>query len=79
MIGTGLPATKQVFLGPSEYDQSSAPFIGPHKVQTATQYGQDLVVPAGTYNLWISPVDEDKPEVVSEKVQVKAGEVSVIE
>jgi hypothetical protein len=79
LVGKDLPATKQVFLGPPNYGQEVAGVIGPHKLQKAARYGQDLVIPAGTYNLWIDPVDENKPEVVAEKIEVKAGKMTVIE
>jgi hypothetical protein len=79
LTGKGLPATKQIFLGPPEYGQEVADVISPHKIQKVAKYGQDLVVGAGTYNLWIEPVDEKHPEVVAEKVEVKPGKVTVIE
>lgn len=79
LSGKGLPAAKLVFLGPPDYGAEVAKSIHPHIIQKASKYGEDLIVPAGTYNLWIDPADSEDPEVVAEKIEVKAGEVTVVD
>lgn len=68
--GEGLPPAKLVALvlpGKAGPGHNFAP------IQTATQYGKDLIVPAGSYDLWIQTID-GKRELLEEELTVPAGQ-----
>lgn len=48
-------------------------------VQSTSSYGKDLVVPPGQYDIWIEPSDGGKSEKVAEKVDITAGNATVID
>jgi Mg-chelatase subunit ChlD len=46
--------------------------------QTCPAYGKDMVVAAGTYDVWLVPADGGKPSLLEANVEVKPGKVSEI-
>ena len=48
-------------------------------VQVATKYGVDMIVPAGTYELWIKPAGGPVQEQLESRLEVKAGQTLEIE
>ena len=57
---------------------SSAGTIGAYLVQEAAAYNQDMVVPVGTYKLWVIEEGQE-PTLLEEEVQVSGGQVTPIE
>jgi hypothetical protein len=57
---------------------STAGTIGAYEVQAAEGYNQDLVLPVGTYKLWLVE-DKQEPTLLEEEVQVAGGQVTAIE
>lgn len=47
-------------------------------VQTADRYGKDIVVPAGTYEVFVRPA-QGQSQLIERKLVVKAGEVVVVD
>ena len=82
LLGKDLPAADQVFVGPANLFQDFARFMAFNtggKIQAAAGFGQDIVVPPGTYNLWFHAKGEEYPEMLAEKIEVVAGKVTVVE
>jgi Mg-chelatase subunit ChlD len=57
---------------------SSAGTIGAYEVQETDGYNQDMVLPAGTYKLWLVE-EKQEPTLLEEEVQVAGGQVTAIE
>jgi hypothetical protein len=47
-------------------------------VQTAKGFGQDMVVPAGKYDVWLQP-QSGTPQMLEGKLEVKAGQVTKVD
>lgn len=58
--------------------ETSAITVENYKLQKCNGYNQDMVVPVGTYMLWIAPKGEN-PTLVEAEVQVAEGQASVYE
>jgi Mg-chelatase subunit ChlD len=58
--------------------KTGAGTIDSYKVQESNGYNQDMVVPVGTYMLWIAP-QGGTPTLLEEEVQVAGGQVSAYE
>jgi Ca-activated chloride channel family protein len=76
VTAANLPAASAVFLAPV----GTADFaLRADSAQSARGYGQDMAVAPGQYDVWIEPAAGGKAERIAEKVQVTAGQVTVIE
>lgn len=68
--GEGLPPAKLVAL---VKPGKAGPGHNFDPIQKANRYGTDLLVPAGTYDLWIQGAD-GKTELIEEELEVSAGQ-----
>ncbi|MBX7166172.1 MAG: VWA domain-containing protein [Pirellulales bacterium] len=59
-------------------DDASPGTLYAYDVQEITGYNKDLVVPVGTYKLWVVEPDQ-KPMLLEESLQVRGGQVTVVE
>ena len=72
--GGGLPQPEMIAI--TEVDR-----FGPNvpsnfrPVQFSSAYGKDMVVPAGTYDVWLKPADGGRSFKLEEKLAVAAGQV----
>jgi hypothetical protein len=71
-----LPAASNVLLVPVGTEAFA---LRAEAAQSVPGYGKDMVVAPGQYDLWIEPAAGGKSEKLAEKVQVTAGQVTVIE
>jgi von Willebrand factor type A domain len=71
-----LPAASAVFLAPVGTADYA---LRAQSAQSAPGYGKDLAVAPGQYDVWIEPAAGGKAERIAEKVEVTAGQVTVIE
>ena len=76
VTAANLPAAGAVFLTPVGTEAFA---LRADAAQSAPGYGKDMAVAAGQYDLWIEPAAGGKSERLAEKVQVTAGQVTVIE
>ena len=53
--------------------------VGLNAIQSGEQFGKDIMVPAGTYDVNVYLTGSNNPELVAEKLEVKAGKVSLVE
>jgi hypothetical protein len=84
--GKDLPAAKEIIAVPAGTTQ---PILVGEIVQQAPGYGENMMLPAGTYDLWLIPAEGKTPERLEErikkaerleeKLEVKPGKVKVIE
>ena len=72
----GKPEETKIVLTTLDGDEDYT--VGTYMVQECVGYGKDLVVPAGTYNLWI--VEPKKtPTLLEKNLEVPAGELTPVE
>lgn len=87
VTGKDLPAGKEVIVVPAGTTQ---PILTSEIVQYGPVYGENLLLPAGVYDLWLVPAADSKmperpedrlkkAERLEEKLEVKPGKVKVIE
>jgi hypothetical protein len=87
VTGKDLPPGKEVIAVPAGTTQ---PILASEIVQHSPGYGENLLLPAGVYDLWLVPAAEGKmperpedrlkkAERLEEKLEVKPGKVKVIE
>jgi VWFA-related protein len=76
LAGKELPKPKAIYLAEADANKMTVPISA---VQEAKKYGEDMIVPPGTYDLYIDVADEKRRELVAEKVEVKAGTVTELE
>jgi hypothetical protein len=76
VTSANLPAASGVYLTPVG---TAAFALRANAAQSAPGYGKDMVVTPGQYDIWIEPANGGKAECIAEKVQVTAGQVTVIE
>jgi Mg-chelatase subunit ChlD len=74
VAGSGLPKAKEIFLA-QNYDPISRHGL----IQVVSGYNQDLVVPAGTYQLYIRRADNGDVQRLEEKLEVEAGKVTEVD
>jgi hypothetical protein len=48
-------------------------------IQSTDDYGKDMALPPGFYDLWIEPRDGSRSERVVENLEVVAGKVTVVD
>ncbi len=75
VVGTG-QAPKLIALVVPNGHGPDAEYFKP--IQTATRFGQDMVVPKGSYDVWLKP-QQGKSQMLEGKLEVKPGEVTQIE
>ncbi len=76
VTAASLPAASAVYLAPVGTPDYA---LRADSVQSAPGYGRDMVIPPGQYDLWMEPAAGGKYERLAEKVQVTAGQLTVIE
>ena len=72
----GLPKAKAIYLAETGADKQHVRLFS---IQSADAYGENMPVPAGTYDVYIDAADENRLELVAEKLEVKAGKVTEVE
>ncbi len=76
VVGSGQPAPKLIALvEPSGHSPDEGYF---KPIQIATRFGEDMVVPKGSYDVWVKP-QQGKSQMLEGKLEVKPGEVTQIE
>jgi hypothetical protein len=76
ITGTDLPQPKVVgvvVVGGSGPDGNFYP------IQTSTKWGVPMVVPAGTYDIWLKDAEGGIAELIESKFEVAAGKITTIE
>jgi len=76
VVGSGQPAPKLIALVEPDGHGPDEGYFKP--IQTATRFGQDMVVPKGSYDVWLKP-QQGKSQMLEGKLDVKPGEVTQIE
>ncbi|HEV8718961.1 MAG TPA: VWA domain-containing protein [Candidatus Binatia bacterium] len=74
--GKDLPKPKAIYLAEAGHNKMT---VRLGAAQEATKYGEDMPVPPGTYDLYIDVADEERLELVAEKLEVKAGRVTEVD
>jgi hypothetical protein len=76
VTGKNLPAASVVLLTPV----GTASFATrAEAIQTASEYGKDMIVSPGDYDLWIEPADGTRSERLAERLTVEAGKATVVD
>ncbi len=76
LAGKGLPKPKAIYLAEGGADRQLVRLFA---LQSAETYGENMPAPLGAYDLYIDLADEDRLELVAEKVEVKPGRVTEVE
>lgn len=74
--GKDLPKPTAIYLAEAGANRQHVRLFA---IQKADKYGEDMPVPAGTYDLYIDVADENRLELVSAQLAVKAGKVIEVE
>ena len=78
VTGEGLPTPKAISFGEVDDYGISSPFFK-RQSQTATAYGQQFVVPAGNWDLWIQPNDGSKAFRLEQDLRIRPGVLNRID
>lgn len=71
IFGEGLPQPRRLVL---TRPRDPGPGAKGHvPVQQAERYRQNMLVPAGTYELWLVPLNGARPQRIAENIRVLAG------
>lgn len=76
VIGKELAKAKAIYLAEPGANKMTVKLTA---VQETEKYGQEMPAPPGTYDLYIDVAEEDRLEVVAEKLEVKAGKVTEVD
>lgn len=74
--GKDLPKPKAIYLAEAGANRQHVRLFA---IQKADKYGEGMPVPPGTYDLYIDAADENRLELVSAQLAVKAGKVLEVE
>jgi len=74
--GKDLPKPKEIYLAEEGANRQHVRLFA---IQKTANYGQDMPVPPGMYDLYIDVAGENRLELVVEKLEVKAGKVTEVE
>ncbi|GIW83618.1 MAG: hypothetical protein WHU94_12560 [Thermogemmata sp.] len=73
IFGEGLPRPQRLVLTRA---RDPGPGVRGHQpVQQVSNYRQNMLVPPGTYDLWLVPANGARPQRLAENVRVLAGKV----
>lgn len=73
IFGEGLPRPQRLVLTRA---RDPGPGVRGHQpVQQVANYQQNMLVPAGTYDLWLVPANGARPQRIAENIRVLAGKV----
>jgi hypothetical protein len=73
IFGEGLPRPQRLVLTPVRDPGPGA--RGHRPIQTVGNYRQNMLVPPGTYDLWLVPANGARPQRLAENIRVLAGKV----
>ena len=73
IFGEGLPRPQRLVLTPMHDPGPGA--RGHRAIQVVGNYRQNMLVPPGTYELWLVPAQGARPQRLAENIRVLAGEV----
>jgi VWFA-related protein len=76
VTGKDSPKAKAIYLAEAGTDKQQVRLF---PIQSAEASGENMPAPPGTYDLYIEVADEDRLELIAEKIEVKAGQVTEVE
>jgi hypothetical protein len=76
VLGEGQPKPKAIHISRPD---AGAGTTGSYLVQSASKYGADMVVPEGTYSVWVLPAAGGDAIPLEKKLKVNAGELVELE